>query len=123
MDGIQLAVVCCTVGTKLDPHNKEQLVFDHHFAGLVTALKLLSNGGNFIMISFTLFNAVNISLMYFLNVVFEKVHLFKPLTAPMSSFEFYIIGINFKKSPLVEKYIEEMKERVGANSWEKGGLR
>lgn len=120
LNEVNLAIVNSTIDTKLDPHNKEQWVFDHHFSGLVAALKLLSKGGNLILISFSMFNAVNISLMYFLNLVFENVHMFKPLTSPMTSFEFYIIGVNFRKDANVESYIEEMKSRVGLNSWEKG---
>lgn len=117
---IHLAIVTSSVSTKLDPQNKENLVFDSHFSGLVTALKLLSNGGNLIMKSFSMFNAVNVSLMYFLNLVFENVHLFKPATAQMTKFEYYIIGIDFKKDALAEKYIEEMRLRVGPNSLEEG---
>lgn len=120
LDEIHLAIVNCTNTAKLDPHNKEQLVFDRHFSGLAAALKLLSKGGNLIMISFSMFNAVNISLMYLINLTFEVVHLFKPSTAPSTSFEFYIIGLNFKKDAVVEQYIEEMRARVAPNCWEKG---
>ncbi|KAL5287400.1 CMTR2.2 family protein [Megaselia abdita] len=119
---VHLAIVNYTIGTKLDPHNKEQLIFDHHFSGLVAALKLLSKNGSLIMISFSMFNAVNVSLLYFLNLVFETVHLHKPLTAPMTSFEFYIVALKFKKDALVEQYLEEMVKRVGPNSWEAGPL-
>lgn len=116
---IHLAIVNTTI-TPHDHHNREHLRFDHHFSALVAALKILSKGGNLIRLSNKMFNAVNISLMYFLNLVFDEVHLFKPTTAPMTGSEFYIIGINFKKDALAEKYIEEMRARVGPKSWEKG---
>lgn len=122
MRDIQLAIVNGTMTMSLDRQNGEQLAFDHHYAGLVAALKLLSKNGNLILISYTMFNAVNVSLMYFLNLAFEEVHLFKPATNPMTKCEFFIIGINFIKSAFVEKYIEEMTLRVAPNVCQNGNF-
>lgn len=120
MKEIQLAVVNATATLNLERHKREELSYDQDFAALVTSLKLLSRNGNLIMISYTMFSAVNVSLMYFLNLAFKDVHLFKPSTSPMTKCEFYIIGIHFKKDDIVEKYIEEMLARVGPNSAKQG---
>lgn len=121
MGEIHLATATDSRGNNpVNKENKEQNVFDCHFAGLVMAMKALSKGGNLIWFSYSLYNAVNISLIYFLNIVFEEVHISKPAGCAMACFEFYIIGLHFKKDVNVEKYIDLMKSTVGLNSWEKG---
>lgn len=117
---IHLAIASDSRDNFKDKEDKENNVFDSHFAGLVMALKVLSKGGNLIFFSYSLCNAVNINLMYFLNLVFEEVHIFKPAACAMACYEFYIIGIDFKKDELVDKFVEEMKLCAGPESWKKG---
>lgn len=122
MGEIDLAICTQTTDTKLDPNNRENLKFDSHFAGMIAGLNALSNGGNLIMLSSTLFNFVNISIMYFLNMVFHKVILYKPSCTPVSSSEIFVIGLSFKKDRNIEEYIEIMQTKVGPKSYEKGSL-
>ncbi|KAL5291931.1 CMTR2.2 family protein [Megaselia abdita] len=119
---IDLAITSATQGFNMDLENFELNSYDIQFSGLVTALKVLAKGGNLIMTSYTLLSAKKISLMYLLNTVFEEVHMFKPCSGPLTSFEFYVICLNFKKDDKVEVYLEEMKRRVGKGSWDKSPL-
>lgn len=120
MGEIQLAVTSAVQGRNTNLDNYQENSFDIQFAGLVTALKVLSKGGNLIMVSYTLLSSVKVSLIYFLNTVFEEVHMYKPATGPLSKFEIFIICLNFKKDTKVDCYLEQMKERVGPDLWEKG---
>lgn len=120
MGPIDLVITSATQGINIDLENFQMNSFDIQFAGLVTALKVLSTGGNLILTSYTLLSSIKISLMYFLNTVFEEVHMHKPATSSMSSFEFFVIGLNFKRDEKVEVYLDEMKKRVGPKSWDKG---
>lgn len=123
MGDIHLAISSATQGLfNMDLENFQMNSLDIQFAGLVTALKVLSKGGNLIMVSYTLLSSVKVSLMYFLNTVFEEVHMYKSATGPLTSYEFFVIGLNFKKDEKVDYYLEEMKRRVGPESWDKGEL-
>ncbi|KAL5287399.1 CMTR2.2 family protein [Megaselia abdita] len=122
MGEIHLAIAAFSKELRTDFKNKELHLFESHFAGLVTALKALSNGGSLVFCTYSLYRSVNISLMYFLNLVFEEVHICKPACASIVVFEHYVIGLRFKKDANVQKYLEEMKASICFNSWEKGPL-
>lgn len=94
------------------------------FAGIVASLKALSKGGNAVILlgHNNLFYSRYISLMYFLVLAFEKVHILNPATHPYTLTECFVVAMNFQKSDIIEQYIETMKLKVDLDSWESGPL-
>ncbi|KAL5287402.1 CMTR2.2 family protein [Megaselia abdita] len=80
------------------PDIQEEVVFSLNFAEICAALNILSEGGSFVLKVFTLFEACTVSVMYFLNCVFEEVSVFKPATSSCGNSEVYVICINFQRN-------------------------
>lgn len=79
------------------PDCQEENVALLHFAEIVTALKILAEGGSFIIKMFTMYEATSVSNMFLLNCVFENVHVFKPCTSKRGNSEVYVVCLNYKK--------------------------
>ena len=60
------------------------------------ALNIQKIGGNFICKIFDTFHIETIKLLYILNLVYEKVYLYKPRTSRNSNSEKYIVCLNYK---------------------------
>lgn len=86
-----------SIDTHENAREKEMILYKYQFQQLVAALKVLANEGHLIWKTFSLFNENNICLMYFLNLIFEKVSIFKPLSGPIHSFEIFIVCEKFQK--------------------------
>ena len=88
----------------------------------VVALNCLDNGGSLILKVFGFFNCRTISLIYFLTCLFERVHLFKPISSKEGNSEIYLVCINYqlnKNAKLVEQVtasFEEAKKTANGES-------
>lgn len=78
-----------------EPENQEERVSDLHLAEAITALKILQQGGNFLIKKFTFFEHYSIALMYLLVNCFENVHVYKPATSKSGNSEVYVVCLNY----------------------------
>ncbi|XP_017049943.1 cap-specific mRNA (nucleoside-2'-O-)-methyltransferase 2 [Drosophila ficusphila] len=95
---VDLVTADGSIDCAAQPDCQEEIVVRLFFAEVLSALKVLSNGGNFLVKMFTLFEACSVSLLYMLNCIFEKVHIFKPATSKRGNSEVYIICLNYQKN-------------------------
>jgi len=82
---VDLVTADGSIDCAAQPDCQEEIVVRLFFAEVLSALKILSNGGNFLVKMFTLFEACSVSLLYSLNCIFEQVHIFKPATSKRAS--------------------------------------
>lgn len=97
------------------PHDQENKVHYLHFAEVVAALQILDMGGTFVLKMFTLFELTTVSLLYFLNLVFDKVDVFKPATSKQGNSEVYVICSGYQRIYKNLNYLLEMSNRRGRN--------
>lgn len=79
-----------------NPGEQENIVSHLHYCEIITALAVLSPGGNFVLKIFTTFEESSISYLFLLNCVFNKVNVFKPSTSKSGNSEVYLICLNYK---------------------------
>ncbi|KAL7737547.1 hypothetical protein ACLKA6_007672 [Drosophila palustris] len=95
--GVQLITADGSIDCSAQPDCQEEIVARLFFAEIVSALKILSAGGTFVIKMFTLFEACSVSVMYMLNCVFQRVHIYKPATSKRGNSEVYVICLNYQK--------------------------
>lgn len=97
------------------PQDQEDHVHFLHFAEVVAALRILDEGGNFVLKMFTFFELDTINLLYLLNVCFEQVHVFKPVTSKPGNSEVYVISIGYRgnKVPNLREHLQSMTKHLG----------
>jgi len=102
-----------SVDCQSDPGRQESIVSDLHMAETVTALKVLSPGGNFVIKMFTIFESETLCLLYLLNCSFECVEIFKPATSKEGNSEVYVVCKNFSRSKWLDAVLEKLTEFYG----------
>ncbi|XP_030557827.1 cap-specific mRNA (nucleoside-2'-O-)-methyltransferase 2 [Drosophila novamexicana] len=95
--GVQLITADGSIDCSAQPDCQEEIVAHLLFAEILSALSILSTGGNFVIKMFTLFEACSVSVMYMLNCVFQRVHIYKPATSKRGNSEVYVICLNYQK--------------------------
>lgn len=100
------------------PQDQEDHVYFLHFAEVVAALRILDEGGNFVLKMFTFFEIDTINLLYLLNVCFDQVHVFKPVTSKPGNSEVYVISIGYQgnKVPHLKEHLQAMTKHLGQNN-------
>ncbi|KAF5284260.1 hypothetical protein FQR65_LT00261 [Abscondita terminalis] len=93
---IDLVTADGSVDCMQDPGEQEAKVHHLHYCEVVTALRLLRTGGNFVLKLFTMFEHGAISLMYLLNCCFKQVDVFKPCSSKSGNSEVYIICTSYR---------------------------
>ena len=78
-----------------NPNEQERRVSQLHYCEGVAALRLLSEGGSFVLKLFTLFESQTLCLLYLLLCSFEQLHLFKPATSKAGNSEVYLVCLRF----------------------------
>lgn len=68
------------------------------YSEFVVALNVLKKGGSFICKVFDLFSFTMIQLLYFINLFFEEVHIYKPDTSRPANSEKYLICLYYKNN-------------------------
>ena len=104
-----------------DFNNKEQLHYQLILNEIYTAIKLQQNTGNFVLKMFDIFTDTSLHLLYLLNLCYEDVYIYKPVTSRPTNSEKYIICKNFCLSEETrELFLEKLKElsiKYNQKSW------
>uniref|UniRef100_A0A1Q3G139 Cap-specific mRNA (nucleoside-2'-O-)-methyltransferase 2 n=1 Tax=Culex tarsalis TaxID=7177 RepID=A0A1Q3G139_CULTA len=90
------------------PEAQEQHVASLHLAEAVTALKILSRSGSFILKMFTLFEHTSVDLLFLLYVCFDELNVFKPCTSKPGNSEVYVIAKGYRQPDGVDAYLDRM---------------
>lgn len=91
------------------PECQEEVVSKLHYAETCAALRMLSDGGCFVIKMFTLYEATTVSLLYLLNYLFMEVNIFKPATSKCGNSEVYVVCLNLQRSnPLFSNIYKAM---------------
>lgn len=111
--GVQLITADGSIDCSAQPDCQEEIVSRLFFAEIVSALKILSQSGNFVIKMFTLFEACSVSLMYMLNCVFQRVHVYKPATSKRGNSEVYVICLDYRKdTPGLPRLLEALQAKL-----------
>ncbi|XP_017019985.2 cap-specific mRNA (nucleoside-2'-O-)-methyltransferase 2 [Drosophila kikkawai] len=113
-DQVDLVTADGSIDCAAQPDCQEEIVVRLFFAEVLSALKILSAGGSFLVKMFTLFEACSVSLLYMLNCVFEQVHIFKPATSKRGNSEVYVICLNYQKDTAagLPRLLEELQAKL-----------
>lgn len=100
-----------------DFNNKEQLHYFLILNEIYTALSLQKAGGHFILKVFDVFTETSIHLLYLLNILYEEVYIYKPLTSRPTNSEKYVICKKFKNFDMntfqyIKKKIYNLSENI-----------
>ena len=100
-----------------DFNNKEQLHYFLILNEIYTAMTLQKEGGSFILKVFDIFTDTSIHLLYLLNILYEEVYIYKPLTSRPTNSEKYVICKKFRKFDLntyssMKKKIHNLSENI-----------
>ena len=87
----------------------------------MVALNCLSNGGCLILKVFSFFECRTVCLIYSLVCLFEKVHLFKPVSSKEGNSEIYLVCINYLLNKNVD-LVEQMTRRFNRSKHETPSL-
>jgi len=110
---VHLVTADGSVDCQSDPGRQESIVSDLHLAETVTALKLLSPGGNFVIKMFTIFESETVCLLYLLNCSFESVDIFKPATSKEGNSEVYVVCKSFSPIKWLDAVLEKLTDYYG----------
>lgn len=111
--GVQLITADGSIDCSAQPDCQEEIVARLFFAEIVSALKILSQGGNFVIKMFTLFEACSVSVMYMLNCVFQRVYIYKPATSKRGNSEVYVICLDYRKdTPGLPRLLEALQAKL-----------
>lgn len=108
MGPIHLVTADGSINCMENPGEQEIIVEHLHYCEMMTALKILSPGGNFLLKIFTMFEESTISHIYLLKSVFKQVHFFKPSTSKSGNSEVYIICLNYYKKAELMNFWNEL---------------
>ncbi|XP_068694889.1 cap-specific mRNA (nucleoside-2'-O-)-methyltransferase 2-like [Montipora foliosa] len=96
------------------PDEQEALVAQLIFCEAVTAINLLSKGGNFVFKMFTSFEQQMICLLYLLTFLFQEVNVIKPGTSKSGNSEIYVICLSFAgREEIPSEVLEKLREEYG----------
>uniref|UniRef100_A0A1I8PKZ7 Cap-specific mRNA (nucleoside-2'-O-)-methyltransferase 2 n=1 Tax=Stomoxys calcitrans TaxID=35570 RepID=A0A1I8PKZ7_STOCA len=100
------------------PDCQEEKVALLHFAEIITALEILTEGGSFVVKLFTLFESSSLCKLYLLNCAFKEVHVFKPCTSKRGNSEVYVVCLNYQKhNKNLKEILAKMRDRlIGENN-------
>ncbi|XP_060660827.1 cap-specific mRNA (nucleoside-2'-O-)-methyltransferase 2 [Drosophila nasuta] len=112
-DGVQLITADGSIDCSAQPDCQEEIVARLFFAEIVSALSILSQGGNFVIKMFTLFEACSVSVLYMLNCIFQHVHIYKPATSKRGNSEVYVICLNYQRETTgLSRLLEALREKL-----------
>ncbi|XP_077993177.1 cap-specific mRNA (nucleoside-2'-O-)-methyltransferase 2-like [Glandiceps talaboti] len=110
---VHLVTADGSIDCQVNPAEQESLVSHLHYCEVITALQCLSPAGNLVVKMFTFFEHSATCLMYFLNCMFEKVHVFKPSTSKAGNSEVYVICLNYNAKDKIEIYLPKLIQAFG----------
>lgn len=111
--GVQLITADGSIDCSAQPDCQEEIVARLFFAEIISALSILSAGGNFVIKKFTLFEACSVSVMYMLNCIFQRVHIYKPATSKRGNSEVYVICLDYQRdAPGLARLLDAMRSKL-----------
>lgn len=111
--GVQLITADGSIDCSAQPDCQEEIVARLFFAEIISALSILRAGGNFVIKMFTLFEACSVSVMYMLNCIFQRVHIYKPATSKRGNSEVYVICLDYQKdAPGLSRLLDAMRAKL-----------
>ncbi|KAJ6632667.1 Cap-specific mRNA (nucleoside-2'-O-)-methyltransferase 2 [Pseudolycoriella hygida] len=112
MGKVDLVTADGSVDCMDDPHDQENITNYIHFAEVAAALQILDIGGCFVLKMFTFFELTTVGLLYFLNIVFDKIDVFKPATSKQGNSEVYVICNGYQRVYRNMNYVLQMISRL-----------
>ncbi|XP_077864997.1 cap-specific mRNA (nucleoside-2'-O-)-methyltransferase 2-like [Saccoglossus kowalevskii] len=103
-----------SIDCQCDPAEQEMLVYQLHYCEIITSLYCLSDGGTLVIKMFTLYEHSSVAMMYLLNCVFDKVHVFKPATSKSGNSEVYVVCLNYNGKLSLQKYFPVFLNKFGS---------
>nr|XP_022919578.1 cap-specific mRNA (nucleoside-2'-O-)-methyltransferase 2 [Onthophagus taurus] len=116
---VQLITSDGSINCMSNPGDQEKIVEFLHYCEITTALKILGNGGNFVIKMFTMYEEGTISMLYLLNCSFEQVCIFKPCTSKSGNSEVYVICLKYRKDLIKSEFFEELLQPYKTGKIEK----
>ena len=110
---VHLVTADGSIDCQSDPGRQESLVSDLHTAETVTALNMLTAGGDFVLKLFTIFESETVCLLYLLACSFSRVEIFKPATSKEGNSEVYVICKNLTPSAWLTATLEKLAKYYG----------
>lgn len=111
--GVQLITADGSIDCSAQPDCQEEIVARLFFAEIISALSILSAGGNFVIKKFTLFEACSVSVMFMLNCIFQRVHIYKPATSKRGNSEVYVICLDYQRdAPGLARLLDAMRAKL-----------
>lgn len=98
----------CGLESKLGSDYVREKQMTKTFLGqLISGLGVIKNNGNFVMKYYHFYSIFNVSLIYFLGLVFKKVYIIKPASSrQFTGKEIYIMSIGYKNNIDDKKFKE-----------------
>ena len=94
-----------------DENYQEQEAYQLILGEIITCLKVINKGGNFVLKIFETFTMVTIKMVYLLSSFFEETYVYKPYFSRKSNSEKYLVCKNFKfETKDIEKKIKNMEK-------------
>ncbi|KAH8415851.1 hypothetical protein KR222_002127, partial [Zaprionus bogoriensis] len=112
-DGVHLITADGSIDCSAQPDCQEEIVARLFFAEIISALSILRPGGNFVIKMFTLFEACSVSVLYMLNCIFQRVHVYKPATSKRGNSEVYVICLDYQRAtPQLPRLLAAMRAKL-----------
>ncbi|KAK2555518.1 Cap-specific mRNA (nucleoside-2'-O-)-methyltransferase 2 [Acropora cervicornis] len=97
------------------PDEQESVVGQLIFCEAVTAINLLSKGGNFVFKMFTALEQQMICLLFLLTCLFQEIQVIKPGTSKSGNSEIYVVCLGFiGKEEIPKEIIEILRKEYGS---------
>ncbi|KAI9562539.1 hypothetical protein GHT06_009992 [Daphnia sinensis] len=95
-----------------NPGEQEKSLAKLHWCETIAALLLLNPGGSYVLKMFTFFEHSAVSLLYFLRLSFEDLHVFKPCTSKEGNSEVYIIAVRYTQTQEMQQLLRTIQAQV-----------
>lgn len=97
---------------------QEELHVIPNIGQILSGLLILKEKGNFVIKMYTFFEPITFSLLGLLSLLFEKLHIYKPLSSTSSNSEIYIIGTSFIgiDNPTAQIVVQKLRERLTSDN-------
>jgi 23S rRNA U2552 (ribose-2'-O)-methylase RlmE/FtsJ len=92
----------------IDFNKQEENSLNLIVAEIFFAIVLQKKGGSFVLKVFDTFSSLSVQILYLLCYLYENVYITKPLPSRPANSERYIVCLNFKMVPNIEKLIQNI---------------
>lgn len=82
----------------MDYNNEENVNIPAHLGQLLSALNILSKGGNMVLKILSIYEAASVNMIYLAAQCFDELYICKPHCSRAANSEIYLVGIGFNNS-------------------------